>query len=495
MTSACPGGRGILLILPGLAWVLSPVAAAEPASGRCPDLGPIHVVSYKGQESRIFELILATGEASTKRPFNAPEVLPILSACLDSVRAGQEEKDPEISALIGRIRISVSDDARQAFARAGVSPERPLRLGDPGPRLASSMIHQALRDLEVRGKDRAAVANALWFLWIESYVRSLGNRHDTYRYADEVREDAVRRLGRTYSVGFQAVLRDGRFYADVVFDDALQAGGLAAGTEVLSLDQRALATLSPSELSRFWLSLQPFQYRIAGRHDGKPVDLVAQSVARRYRTVAWTTLGDLAYVRISEFAVETVIELRRVLREIERAGMRGLVIDVRSNPGGVASPGLIDCFLKPGQTTMSYREDASGKEVDVDATVEYHGIPLAVLVDNESASMAESFAAAIQVHKRGPVVGSRTYGKGVGQTIHEILDEGTLHLVERTYFYPGSRESWDGRGITPDIVVETAKEDAARVRALLQSDIPRLDDPGAIDPVLRKGLDLLGAHP
>jgi carboxyl-terminal processing protease len=495
LSSANSNLRTILLVLAGLALAPSSVAAVDPPSGRCPNLGPIRVVSYKGQESRIFSKILATGEESTKRQFNAPEVLRILSECLGSLRASDEARELGVPALVGRIRVSVSDDAQRAFAGVDSRPVHSLPLSSSGARLAKTMIDRALSDLEMDRNTRAAAGNALWFLWIESYVRSLGNRHDSYRYADEVSEDAVRRLGRTYSVGFQPVLKDGRFYADEVFDDALHAGGLAPGSEILSVDQHPIAELPPPDLSRYWLSLRPFQYRVVGRSDGRPVDLVAQSVPRRFRTVAWTTQGDLAYVRISEFAVESVIELRRALRAIERAGMHALVIDLRSNRGGVASPGLIDCFLKPGQTTMSYRENATGKEVDLDATVEYHGIPLAVLVDHRSASMAETFAAAIQVHKRGVIVGTQTYGKGVGQTIHKILDEGTLHLVERTYFYPGSRESWDGRGLTPDIVVETTKEDAARVRALLESEIPRLDDPAAIDPVLRKALEVLGANP
>src|SRR5207244_2182486 len=99
----------------------------------------------------------------------------------------------------------------------------------------------------------------------------------------------------------------------------------------------------------------------------------------------------------------------------------------------------IDCFLKPGQTVMSYLDLAQGaKPQDVDATVEYHDLPLAVLVDKETASMGEILAAAIQTHKRGLLVGQQTWGKGVGQTGRPIGDEGMLWLVERIYYYPGA---------------------------------------------------------
>jgi C-terminal peptidase prc len=485
--------RTVLSILAALVSVSSAVAAAPPEAGRCPNLGAIHVVSFKGQESKIFDAVVAIGRESTKRAFDAPEIVRIYSDCLDSLKTGDTAEDAAVASLVSQIKISMS--AADATVQVGNRPAFELQLSGPGGRLAKAMVGRVLRDLQVRGSERAAVANVLWFLWTESYVRSLGQRFDTYRYADELAEDAAHRLGRSYSVGFQPVQRDGKVVADEVFDETLRKAGLVPGTEIVALDDRPIVALSTSELSHYWLSPRPFKYRTTLRADNKLVELAADSVPRRHNTIAWTMHGDLAYLRVSRFALESIIELRRVLRAIEKAGARGVVIDVRSNPGGAASPGIIDCFLKPGQTTMSYRETLSGKEVDVNATVEYHGIPLVVLVDEHSASMAETFAAAMQIHKRGIIVGTQTFGKGVGQTIHDVLDEGTLHLVERTYFYPGTRTSWDGKGIAPDIVVEISKEQASVVRAFLASDVPRIEDPAVSDPALQKAFERLGAQP
>lgn len=453
--------------------------------GRCPDLGRVHVVSYKGQEPKIFEAVLATGAASTNRPFDAPEVLRILSDCIGAADL------PALSA----VTVSVGQDGKTASMSVGGRPQRSLPIEGGGARLAKSMIDRTLHDLDARGDTRTNLTHTLWFLWIESYMRSLHNRYDHYRYADEIASDAARDLGRRFCVGFRPIRREGRYFVSEVDDEALGRGGLAAGSEIVGIDGRPIGELSSAEIAHYWLSLRPFSYSVTAGVGGKRVVLAAEAIPRRFTTVTWTPAGDVAYLRISRFAVESIVELRRALRAIERASMRGLVIDLRSNPGGIASPALIDCFLRPGQATMSYRDNLSGKEVDVDATVEYHGQPLAVLVDGQSASMAETFAAAMQVHKRGTIVGSRTFGKGVGQTVHDILDEGTLALVERTYFYPGSRRSWDGVGLTPDVVVELGQDDAARVKALLQSDVPHLDDPSAIDPVLRKAIEILGGHP
>lgn len=471
------------------------VAAAAPEAGRCPSLGPIHVVSFKGQESKVFDTVVAIGQESTARPFDAPAIVEIYSDCLESLKGGAAANDAAVAGLVSRLRIAIREGAPTAVVQVGAEPEFELPLAGSGERIAKAMVGRVLRDLQARGSERAAAANVLWFLWIESYVRSLGQRFNTYRYADELADDAARRLGRSYGVGFRPARRDGKVVADEVFDDTLRAAGLVPGVEIVALDGRPIAALSSSELTRYWLSPRPFKYRTTLRTDSKLVEVIAESVPRRHQTIAWTMHGDLAYVRVSRFAVESIIELRRALRAIEKAGASGLVIDVRSNLGGAASPGIIDCFLKPGQTTMSYRETRSKKEVDVDATVEFHNIPLVVLVDDGTASMAETFAAAIQVHKRGVIVGTQTFGKGVGQTIHDVLDEGTLHLVERTYFYPGSRESWDGKGIAPDVVVEVGKEQAARVQAFLESDVPRIEDPVASDPALLEAFEQLGAHP
>jgi carboxyl-terminal processing protease len=482
------GTARTVFFLAAIAWSVAGRAAEPP--GLCGSLGPIHVVSYKGHEAQLFDKAIAIGVASTERPFDTPRAMRVLSECLSAVSA-DGDVDPTISAALNQIHLVMSPDATSMSAQVDGRAPRTLALNQPPRKLSEKFIRGTLADLGLSKDDRGPVSNALWFLVIESYVRSMGNRWNSYRYADEIKADAARRQGRRFSVGFQPTARDGGVFVAEVFDDGLVAAGLKPGTRIVTIDAKPVTDLSEGDIAKYWLGPRPFQYRLTAQHEDRVFDLTADSVPRRFRTIAWSQHGDLAYIRISRFAVESVVELRRALRGIEQAGLRGLVIDIRSNPGGAATPDLIDCFLKPGQTTMSYREHGSNKEVDLDATVDYHGIPLVIVVDGHSASMAETLTAAIKTHKRGVVLGSRTFGKGVGQTIHEVLDEGALHLIERTYFYPGTRESWDGIGVLPDVIVDLPADQADRVNAFLDDDgLPSLGS-GPIDVVLAKAFELL----
>jgi len=129
----------------------------------------------------------------------------------------------------------------------------------------------------------------------------------------------------------------------------------------------------------------------------------------------------------------------------------------------------------------------------VDATVEYTAFR-SPFSSTRNRLPCEAFAAAIQAHKRG-YPGIQTYGKGVGQTIHEILDEGTLHLVEANVLLSRVTRIVGRPGHhTGLIVVETTKEDAARAQgASGKAIVPRLDDRAAIDPVLRKAFECWSA--
>jgi hypothetical protein len=258
-------------------------------------------------------------------------------------------------------------------------------------------------------------------------------------------------VGRAFSAGFRPRFeKDGRLLIGELFDEQLREAGLLEGDEVLSLDGKPVGRLERPALWRYWLSPEPFSFSIDARRGDRTLRARAESVPRRFSTMDWTLRGSTAYLRIRWFAAQSLIELRRALREIEKARAGGLVIDLRQDGGGVLSPGLVDCFLKPGTKLVTYEEMRPGsKPQDIEATVEYHDLPVAVLVDGQTASMGEAFAAAIQVNRRGTLIGQTTFGKGVGQSRHDVGVDGTLWLVDRFYYYPGRIGPGTGAGSSP----------------------------------------------
>jgi len=240
-----------------------------------------------------------------------------------------------------------------------------------------------------------------------------------------------------------------------------------------------------------WLQAAAFSYQISFRNDQIEKTVKAEAVPIRHTTMSWTRRQDVVYLRISGFSHDSVIELRRLFRRNPPEQLQGLIIDLRGNPGGAASFDFVDCFFKPGNVIGTYQKLPRGEKQSLDASIEYYDVPLVVLVDRYSASMSEVFAAAISVHKRGVVIGQKTFGKGVGQRCQAIGKEGELCLVETRYYYPGTDRTWNGEGISPDIAVEVPDEKQEGINTFLSSTILDIDRQLETDAVLAEAMRVL----
>ncbi len=178
----------------------------------------------------------------------------------------------------------------------------------------------------------------------------------------------------------------------------------------------------------------------------------------------------IAYLRLTQFQENSAASLDATVKKLQADGMKALVLDVRFNPGGLlkSATEIADRFLEGG-VIVSTRGRASGEQV-VKATKEgtYPNFPVAVLVSGRSASAAEILAGAIQDHKRGLIVGTRTFGKASVQSLIKLEDgKSALRLTTAHYYTPSGRlihhnpnnpdqKTW---GIEPDIEVKTTLQD------------------------------------
>lgn len=164
--------------------------------------------------------------------------------------------------------------------------------------------------------------------------------------------------------------------------------------------------------------------------------------------------GGIGYIRVTEFDSVTTEQYRSALEDLENQEMNGLVVDLRSNPGGNLDVvvDILDLMLPEG--TVVSMEEKSGEET-VYSSDEEHQFrkPLAVLMNGNSASASEIYAGAIQDYDAGEIVGTQSYGKGVVQQIFDLKDGTSVKLTIAEYFPPSGR-SIDGKGITPDVEVE-----------------------------------------
>ncbi len=173
------------------------------------------------------------------------------------------------------------------------------------------------------------------------------------------------------------------------------------------------------------------------------------------QTVEYEMLEDqIGYLAVSEFDSVTYGQYEEALEALSDQGMEGLVVDLRNNPGGNLNTvcDMLDLVLPEG--TIVYMEDKEGKRQTYSSDDAHQlDVPMAVLVNGNSASASEIYAGAIQDHEAGTIVGTQTYGKGVVQQIFDLGDGTSVKLTIAEYFTPKGR-SINGEGVTPDLEVE-----------------------------------------
>ena len=260
-----------------------------------------------------------------------------------------------------------------------------------------------------------------------------------------------------------AGLRVVRTYAD----SPARGAGIGAGDVIVAVDGRSLAGTSSAKGSDRIKGRPGTKVTLSVRHAGK-VRKVALERARvtvpvvssRVRTVAGDKLG---VVRLSTFSSGAHGEVRSALEKLVGRHVRGIVFDLRGNGGGLVTEAqlIASAFLEDGTIVTTRGRAVETQTLKALGKAVVPDLPLVVLVDHDSASASEIVTGALQDRKRATVVGVRTFGKGVFQTILELSNGGALDITAGQYFLPSGRNLGGkgvktGAGIEPDV---RAKDD------------------------------------
>lgn len=195
--------------------------------------------------------------------------------------------------------------------------------------------------------------------------------------------------------------------------------------------------------------------------DGEEIQVTAVRDQIEARTVEYRMLeNQIGYLSVSEFDSVTYDQYAEALEKLQQQGMEALVVDLRNNPGGNLQTvcDMLDLILPEG--TIVYTEDKDGNRNTATSDEEHQlDIPMAVLVNGNSASASEIYAGAVQDYGIGTIVGTQTYGKGVVQQIFDLGDGTSVKLTIAEYFTPDGRNI-NGEGITPDVEIEYEWDEA-----------------------------------
>ena len=245
-------------------------------------------------------------------------------------------------------------------------------------------------------------------------------------------------------------------------DTPADRAGIEAGDLIIQIDNKPLRELTPEEAANMMRGEPGTEVTVTIAREGmEPFEL---SVVRE--VIAITSVRSrilepgYAYVRIAQFRLNTGEELEDELRELyaEHGELKGVVLDLRNNPGGVlqASVRVVDAFIEEG-SIVSTKGRLGGNDMTFSASLATIApdVPLAVLVNNGSASASEIVAGALQDHGRAVVMGTQSFGKGSVQTVLPLDDTRAIKLTTSIYYTPSGR-SIQAQGITPDIIVDDA---------------------------------------
>lgn len=171
------------------------------------------------------------------------------------------------------------------------------------------------------------------------------------------------------------------------------------------------------------------------------------------RVEAYILDGNIGYLELYDFQGDAVEGFTQALEWFEENGVEGVIVDVRDNPGGYLDVVVDLCDMLLPEGLIVYTEDRSGYREEFKSDAEYNDIPLVVLVNGNSASASEIFAASIQDYGRGIVVGETTYGKGIVQSVITFREDGAgMQLTTSAYYTPNGRSIHEV-GVTPDVEV------------------------------------------
>lgn len=290
--------------------------------------------------------------------------------------------------------------------------------------------------------------------------------HSSYLDSESFRDMRVETEGQFGGLGIEVTMENGFVKVVSPIEDTPAArSGVKPGDLIIRLDDKAVKGMTLTEAVRAMRGKPGTDITLTIVREGatKPLKLTLTRAIIKIQSVKSRILEPgFGYVRITQFQAGTDKGLADVIKKLENENkgvLRGMVLDLRNNPGGVlnAAVGVSDAFLDKGLIVYTEGRVADSK-MKLSATPGdvLNGAPIVVLINGGSASASEIVAGALQDHKRAVIMGTKSFGKGSVQTIVPVSNGAALKITTARYYTPNGR-SIQASGIVPDIVTEEAR--------------------------------------
>ena len=291
----------------------------------------------------------------------------------------------------------------------------------------------------------------------KAYLAAYGDKYTVYYTPEEYKSMMESTSGSFYGIG--AVCQkadDGSILISEAYEDApAYKAGIRNGDKVTEVNGEDITGMDLSVAVALIKGEKGTDVNLTVMRNGEKLSFTVTRDKIDIKTVSSEVIeNNIGYIYISQFDDVTTEQFKTAVDDLQKQGITGLVIDIRNNPGGLLDTvvGMLKYMLPDG--LIVYTEDKQGnrKEYKGQDNDEFN-LPLAVIVNGNSASASEIFAGAIQDYGKGTIIGTQTYGKGIVQTVKPLTDGSAIKFTIAKYFTPKGQDI-HGKGVTPDMVVE-----------------------------------------
>lgn len=334
------------------------------------------------------------------------------------------------------------------------------RVGRVGELLSRYARLEAIRSTLVEDYYQEVDEDALIEGAIRGMMYALEDPYTFYYTPDELQRHDAQSEGVYSGLGILVQKNaDGEIEIIRVYEGGpADAAGAQAGDRIVAVDSMPVSGGSVEELSDAVDRMRGetgSTVELQLRREGELLELTLTCGDVHVSNVNFAVLeGNIGYIEICQFSGDDVEGFRAAMEELQAENVRGLVVDLRNNPGGLLTDvvEIADLLLPEGDVV--YVENRAGERVTYSSDAEYWDVPLVVLINGMSASASEILAAAVQDFDRGALVGTRSYGKGIVQSLLVFESDGAgMQYTSATYYTPSGR-CIHGTGVSPDIVAE-----------------------------------------
>lgn len=307
---------------------------------------------------------------------------------------------------------------------------------------------------------------------IEGYVKGLNDKYGCYLDADDYKSIKLSNEGKSVGIGVNVVKNTDGYIkvVSIIAGSPAETSGIKINDVITAIGDQDVKAAGYVNSVNLLKGSEGTAAAFTVRRDSKTLSF---SIVRKKYSVATVTselIGNLGYVKITEFDSGTASEFSAQVDALVKKGAKGLVFDVRNNPGGLLESveAMIDKLVPAGPIVRAKYKDGTMKVLYTSDSKEIN-LPMAVITNQNSASAAELFAAALKDYGKAKSIGTKTYGKGTMQEICNLSD-GTALDLSVAYFYPPTSDNFEGKGVSPDISVELSEKKQQNFYSLDESD-------------------------